>query len=156
MKTQNMVKTIRSSLLGEGNFSKEIDGIEYFIRIKDSDRYSLVISEVGMVNNQAKDPINREQFESKVKELEKRLSSFMEQPKLIEINPQEQIAQMRSYPPETEQESVKYYELFFSKGKRINFYRIENQKGKKEKIAMILPDHLLEKLINDFTQVIKG
>ncbi len=149
-----IVESIRLRVPGKMTYSHEADGVEYFVKIEDFDRYSVVISEMGLKNSST-EKISPKQFENKVRELENKLSYFMEWPKILELDNQNQIAQLRSYPGEKDGDTYKYYEILVNNGKKINFKRIANHKGLKENINMVIPDQILKRLINDFTDTIR-
>ncbi|MDH4128079.1 MAG: hypothetical protein OEV44_04960 [Spirochaetota bacterium] len=150
-----IIKDIRSGVARKYNFSKEVDDIEYFIQIEDFDRFSLVLKEIGFKNIKSNNSVDLNEFKNKVQRLEDKLSYFIELPKLYEINKNELVSQLRSNPSEGQSGAINYYEILFSKGNRIKFYRISNQKGNKEKINMVIPDNILIRLLNDFSETLK-
>ena len=149
-----IIKDIRSGVSRKYNFSKEFDGIEYFIQIEDFDRFSMVLKEIGLRNAISKGNLEFDDFKNKIQTLENKLSYFIDQLKLFELSKNDLVAQLRSKPSETEKGVISYYEILFSEGNKINFYKIANKKGDKEKVNMIIPDNILVRLIDDFCEII--
>jgi len=150
-----VLELVRSGIPGKAIISKELDGVEYFIRLEDRDKYSILFSEVGLINDSHQGVDDADNLEKVVHELEVRLSFLTEEMKLVELEQNSLTALLRSHKPEKDGDLLRYYELLLSKGKKINFYRIENNKGEKSKINMVLPDNLFVQLMTLLTGVIK-
>ncbi len=152
---EKIIESIRSKVPGKQTVSSGWESIDYLVRVEDIDRYSLVLSELGLVNTKSEGAVDFEAFKRQAHDLEDRLAYFPERPRLLELDQKEWTALYRSSPPKRDGGVIEYYEILYSQGKKINFFRIANTKGKKEVIPMVHPDHLLARLINDFAEAVR-
>lgn len=155
MAGKQLIKTIRSGIPGKRNISTELEGTEFLIRIEDFDRYSVVLNEIGINNHHFKGDISSDAFREKALELDKELGFFMEKLQLLELEANEQCALYRSVPSEEDIKDKKFFELNFSKGKKISFSRVQNLNGDKSIVNMVLSDQMLSRLLDTFNQIVK-
>ncbi|GMT49735.1 MAG: hypothetical protein IEMM0008_1274 [bacterium] len=151
---EKIIESIRSKVPGKQTVSSGWDGMDYLVRVEDFDRYSLVLSEVGLINTKRESNTDFEAFKRQAHDLEDRLAYFPERLRLLELDHKEWIALYRSDPPKRDNGVIEYYEILYSGGKKINFFRIVNTKGEKEVVSMVHPDHLLVRLIDDFAEAV--
>ncbi len=151
---EKIIESIRSRVPGKQNVSSGWEGIDYLVRVEDFDRYSVVLSELGLMSTKGEGITDFETFKRQAHDLEDRLAYFTERPRLLELDHKELISLYRSDPPKRDNGVIEYYEILYSQGKKINFFRVANTKGKKEVIHMVHPDHLLARLINDFSEAL--
>ena len=99
-------------------------------------------------------PAPIEQLRKVAENLSARLTYLLEAIRPIEIDPDQCVVQMRSSPPQRNEDRTSYYELLVAKGGRLTLSRYEKPSGG---LRQVVPAHLTRevfwRLLRDFSEV---
>ncbi len=137
----------------------EEEDFVFQVKFKDLDKYTFVLDYFS-INKSAPildvDLINK-RLNKQADAIQKRITFLLEDFKLIEMDTRNKRAQLRSYPPYTEENSKYYYEIVLDEGSKLHFQRYEYSMDKKryEKITSNLTVETFERLINELVDILK-
>lgn len=98
-----------------------------------------------------------EQLKKLADALSKKLTYLLEPISPVEVDADQCIVQMRSSPPQRDDNGTRYYELLVRRGGQLSLRRFEKQPGNpRQPIAAQVTREVFLKLVDDFAQVVGG
>ncbi len=136
----------------------EEDDFQFQMRVKDVEKFAVVVDYVSVAK---KDPIlDVEVINQKIARqadaIQKNITFLLEEFKIIELDRQNKRAQLRSYPPHTDENSKYYYEIVLDEGTKAHFQRYEYSMAEKRytKITSQLTTETFERLIDGICDIL--
>ncbi len=137
----------------------EEDGFLFQSRFKEVEKFAVVVDYLSVSQTTPildVELINK-RLEAQAEAIQKNVTFLLEDFKLIEIDRQNKRAQLRSYPPHTEENSKYYYEIVLDEGTRAHFQRYAYSMTEKryEKITSQLTTEVFERLVNELVRALQ-
>lgn len=139
------------------HLTHEIGEFQFEVRFSEIEKLGLVIENFTVDHTGVaaeKKPVS-ELLEEQADLLQKSITFLLEDLKLIEMDNKNHKAQLRSYPPYSEDGSKYYYQITLDQGRRIHFQRYEYSRTDKQykKIPSQLTRETFERLVNALVAV---
>ena len=136
----------------EGEFS-------FQIKFKDIGKYGIVLDYISLGKNTPildVELINK-RLDGQADKVQKNINFLLEDFKLIEMDTRNKRAQLRSYPPHTEDNSKYYYEIVLDEGVKTHFQRYQYSREEKryEKVTSQLALETFERLVNELASALE-
>lgn len=136
----------------------QIEGFIFQIRFKEIEKFGILLDYLSV---QCENPLMdvgviNQRLDDQAAEIQKRITFLLEDFKLIEIDHQNKKAQLRSYPPYSQENSKFYYEIVLDEGCSLHFQRYEfsREHRRYEKIISQLTIETFERLVNEFVGIL--
>ncbi len=138
----------------------QIDDFQFQVRFKEIEKYGILLDYLAI---HCQKPlmdvsvINR-RLDEQVAAIQERITFLLEDFRLLEMDRQNKKAQLRSYPPYSQENSKFYYEIVLDEGCSLHFQRYEYSRDHRryEKITSQLTIEIFERLVNEFVNILKG
>lgn len=168
----NYAKKITGMLLEERNQAVHFDPKQKFfylqhqegdyqfqIKFKDVAKYGILLDYIAISKStplQDVEAINQ-RLDAQAEAIQKRITFLLEEFKLIEMDLRNKRAQLRSYPPHTEENAKYYYEIVLDEGVKVHFQRYQFLTDEKRyaKITSQLSMETFERLINELVMILQ-
>ena len=138
----------------------EEDLIRVEVEVWDVDRLGCSINklEVTKLEGQTRGENVCESIKHESEEITNRITYLQENMKTIESDALTSTALIRSWPPETRDNSIDYYEINFCEGHSMPFerYRFDRAEKKRTLIPINLTRDIFSRLVNDLAYIMKG
>lgn len=131
---------------------------QFQIKFKDAAKYGILIDYIAIGKSiplQDVETINQ-RLDEQADAIQKRITFLLEEFKLIEMDIRNKRAQLRSYPPHTEDNAKYYYEIVLDEGVKVHFQRYQFLTDEKRyaKITSQLTMETFERLINELVKIL--
>lgn len=135
----------------EGDFS-------FQVKFKDISKHGIVLDYISLGKSTPildVEEINK-RLDAQADRVQKNINFLLEDFKLIEMDTRNKRAQLRSYPPHTEDNSKYYYEVVLDEGIKTHFQRYQYSREEKryEKVTSQLTLETFERLINELVSAL--
>jgi hypothetical protein len=134
------------------------DKLTIQVRFKEVEKYSILLDSITMSIPGASPDVEtvNERLSAQADAIQKRITFLLESFRLIELDKQNKRAQLRSYPPHSEENNKYYYEIVLDEGVKIHFQRYQYSQDQKryEKIYSLLTMETFERLINELAKTL--
>ncbi|MDY7032015.1 MAG: hypothetical protein SVY10_08910 [Thermodesulfobacteriota bacterium] len=138
----------------------EEDLIRVEVEVLDVDRLGCSINklEITKLEEQTRGENTCQSIKQESEEIKKRITYLQENMKIIESDALTSTALFRSWPPETRDNSIDYYEINLSGGHSMPFerYRFDRVEKKRTSIPINLTKDIFSRLVNDLACIMKG
>ena len=134
------------------------NGIRVRVAVPDLDKYSFQLSKIDVFDERGKKlPHPENVLRKQAKFIEQEVSYLLETFRLIELDTQAQVAQLRSEKPLQKNQARQYYEIVLEQGRKLNFCRYEKKPDAAERQAMpfLLTEDSFSRLIDDLARAMR-
>jgi len=135
-------------------------GLTVRVEVRDVDRLACVLGrlEVLAPAQEARTEHGVEALRAQADRLCETITYLAEGLRLVEFLPADGAAQLRSFPPETTPETIRYVEILLRGGHTLSLRRYEYDKAQRARreIPLTLTNEVLERLVTDLAEVMKG
>lgn len=137
----------------------EIDGMRVAAEIQDFDKFSCILKTLAVRRTQAP-PANtalKKFLQRQAAECERRIAYLLENFRLVEVDEENYLAQVRSATPHQKHDEKFYYEVLLQHGLGATFarYRMALEAENRERVACHLTHEVLERLVDDLAAALQ-
>ncbi len=147
-------QTMQERVRRQFRVSGEKDNFEFTVFLEDVERLSAQLNNIT-IQYQLKQELDRVKFDSLLKLITERITYLPESLKIIEKDNQNKQALLRSESPVKNEKVIEYFELFVTPKIRMELKRNRNLNNETHSISFVIGFDLLERLINDLSELIK-
>lgn len=136
------------------------EGLTVRAEVRDVDRLACVLGwlEVLAPARGAQNRPGPEALRAQADRLCGTITYLAESLRLVELLPDDGVAQLRSFPPEATAGTIRYVEILLRGGHTLSLRRYEYDKAQRARreIPLTLTNEILERLVTDLVEVMKG
>jgi hypothetical protein len=134
------------------------DDFQFQIKFKDAGKYGIILDYISInkINPVLDMELINKRLDQQANAIQKKITYLLEEFRLVEMDNQNKRAQLRSYPPHTQDNSKYYYEIVLDEGIKAHFqrYQFSIEEKRYGKITSQLTAEIFERLVNDLINIL--
>jgi len=138
-------------------FERTVEGYNFEIGIRDFDKYTFLLDGLTITTRRTDSDIelNVEILKKRAEQLSKKVTYFLEDLKLVEVDAIKLQAQMRSESPSVDEQALSYYEVMIHGDSKISLqrYQYDGETKTRQQVPFLLTSEVFERCIDDFLGV---
>lgn len=131
------------------------EALQLDVTVTDADRLSCQLESLYLRKTEQEGP-DLTRVKSQASQLERTITYLLEDIALIELDPFDYQAQLKSEVPRSEGDSISYYELLLDKGDALSLVRTryDKESGTKTRVPMTFTSEVAERLLGDLGKIL--
>lgn len=160
---KSLVEAIQESIgdvtktSGSYLFERTIEGYDFEVAVRDFDKYTFLLDGVTITTKKANADVQLkvETLKKQAEQLSQKITYFLENLTLLEVDAAKLQVQMRSESPSVEEELLSYFEVMIHGNSKISLhrYQYDRETKKRQQAPFLVTTEVFERCINDFLDV---
>lgn len=140
-------------------FERTLEGYNFEIGLRDFDKYTFLLDGLTITTRKTDSdaPLSAETLKARAQQLSQKVTYFLEDLKLLEVDAIKLQAQMRSESPSLEKTSVSYFEVMIQGNSKIALqrYQYDPETMTRQQVPFLVTNEVFERCINDFLDILQ-